>query len=114
VPPVEGPVLAFCGIARPAQFFAGLEAAGMRVVGRHTFPDHHSFTAQDFTSLGLLARQAGAVALVMTAKDSVRIGDEEREMGLPVHIAGLESQLEDEAGIVACLREMLAGRLGQP
>jgi tetraacyldisaccharide 4'-kinase len=112
VPAVEGPVVAFCGIARPAQFFTGLETAGMRVVGRHAFPDHHAFIAQDFTSLRLLARQVGGVALVTTAKDSVRLGDGEREIGLPVHIAGLEIQLEDEAGIVAGLRKMLAGRLG--
>ena len=38
IPAVPGPVIAFCGIARPEQFFHGLEANGLHVVGRAAFP----------------------------------------------------------------------------
>src|SRR5258708_4710388 len=31
VPPIDGPIVAFCGIARSEQFFAGLEAAGLHL-----------------------------------------------------------------------------------
>ncbi len=37
VPQVSGPVAAFCGIARPAQFFQGLESAGLRLVVKKAF-----------------------------------------------------------------------------
>lgn len=75
VPDVSGPVSAFCGIARPDQFFAGLQESGLNVATRTAFRDHHRFTAQDMQSLIASARSAGAVALVTTEKDLVRIGD---------------------------------------
>ncbi len=71
---VDGPVLAFCGIARPAQFFAGLETGGMRIAARRTFPDHHRYTAKDVERLLAFALAAGAAALVTTQKDFVRCG----------------------------------------
>jgi tetraacyldisaccharide 4'-kinase len=41
------PVVAFCGIARPEPFFAGLEANGLQVAARIAFPDHHRYTSAD-------------------------------------------------------------------
>ncbi len=38
ISPVDGPVVAFCGIARPEQFFAGFEAAGLRLAARLPSP----------------------------------------------------------------------------
>ena len=46
IPQVAGPVVAFCGIARPEQFFAGLEAAGLQLAARLAFPDHHQLYAR--------------------------------------------------------------------
>ena len=74
VPAVDGPVLAFCGIARPGQFFAGLEATGLSLTARFAFPDHHRYTAHDLDRLVTAARAAGATALVTTEKDRVRLG----------------------------------------
>ena len=51
VPLIDGAVVAFCGIARPGQFFAGLEAAGLRLAARIAFPDHHRYTAADLARL---------------------------------------------------------------
>ncbi len=44
IPAVRGPVAAFCGIARPEQFFAGLEAASLKIVLKLPFPDHFTYT----------------------------------------------------------------------
>jgi tetraacyldisaccharide 4'-kinase len=74
VPAVDGPVSAFCGIARPDQFFAGLESAGMQLVARAAFPDHHPYTASDVEGLLAKASTAGAEAFVTTEKDLVRLG----------------------------------------
>jgi tetraacyldisaccharide 4'-kinase len=73
VPAVDGPVVAFCGIARPDQFFAGLENAGLRVLRRIVFRDHHRYTEDDVGRLEKEAIAAGATALVTTAKDQVRL-----------------------------------------
>jgi len=73
VPRVEGPVVAFCGIARAGQFFDGLEAAGLRLARRIVFRDHHRYSAGDVLQLENAARAAGAGTLVTTAKDKVRL-----------------------------------------
>jgi len=67
-------VVAFCGIARPEQFFEGLERAGLRVAARFAFPDHHRYTAGDLERVTSAAQQAGARAVLTTEKDRVRLG----------------------------------------
>ena len=74
VPVLNGPVVAFCGIARPEQFFAGLEAAGQRIADRIAFPDHHRFTTVNLKRIVGKARDTGATALITTEKDLVRLG----------------------------------------
>jgi len=106
VPAVSGPVVAFCGIARPEQFFAGLEGAGAQIAGRKVFRDHHRFEERDLESLRRLVEHTGASGLVTTAKDRVRMGTlaKRLEMTTPVYTAGLRVMLEDEAGVAAWLK----------
>ncbi len=73
VPQVDGPVVAFCGIARPEQFFAGLEEAGLRIAARIAFRDHHRYTARDMERLVRVANGVGANSLVTTQKDEIRL-----------------------------------------
>ena len=56
--------LAFCAIARPAEFFAALPAIGVEVVERMTFRDHHRYTAADIDRLAELGRRHGCDAFV--------------------------------------------------
>jgi tetraacyldisaccharide 4'-kinase len=74
VPAIDGPAAAFCGIARPEQFFAGLETAGLHLATRRAFPDHHRYTASDLANLSARARAVGATTLLTTQKDLVRLG----------------------------------------
>lgn len=73
VPPVVGQVVAFCGIARPEQFFSGLESDGVRIACRVAFPDHHRYREADLDKLEKAVRATGATALMTTAKDEVRL-----------------------------------------
>jgi len=73
VPEMDGPVVAFCGIARPEQFFAGLEAEGLRIAARIAFPDHHRYTARDLERIMKLAKGVGASSFVTTQKDEIRL-----------------------------------------
>jgi tetraacyldisaccharide 4'-kinase len=99
IPVVDGPVAAFCGIARPLQFFEGLEAAGLELAARKAFPDHYAYTARDLERLATQASAAGAVALVTTAKDRVRLGNLLSGLSpdMPLKTAGLRIGLEDSA-----------------
>ena len=99
VPQVNGPVLAFCGIARPDQFFAGLEAAGLRLAARVCFRDHHPYAARDLERLQAAARSVGAAALVTTAKDLVRLAPLIAALSPnpPLLTAGLRIEIEAES-----------------
>lgn len=66
------PVVAFCGIGRPAKFFRTLEELGATVAVALPFPDHHMFTDDDAVALLDAAAQASA-NLVTTEKDLVRL-----------------------------------------
>ena len=64
--------VAFAGIGRPAKFFETLGDAGVEVVERHAFPDHHRYRDKQLSHLLARAAARRAVALT-TAKDLVRI-----------------------------------------
>ena len=66
------PLLAFCGIGLPAKFFAALEQAGLRVLERRSFPDHHPYAPQDLHRLQQRAATLDAT-LVTTVKDWQRL-----------------------------------------
>jgi len=105
VPDMDGPVAAFCGVARPQQFFEGLEAGGLQLALRKAFPDHHGYSVKDFEGLMKAARAAGAEALITTAKDLVRLGglSSRVEDSLPVMTAGLEVEIDDENQAIEAL-----------
>ena len=107
IPPIDGPVAAFCGIARPAQFFGGLESAGLRLVMRAAFPDHHRYSAREIDRIASDARNAGAVALVTTEKDRVRLGGV--AVPLTLHTARLRIEIDDEQAALDWVEERLAG-----
>lgn len=110
--PITTPVVAFCGIARPEQFFAGLEKRGIQVAARRAFADHFQYTRRDVEMLRQLAESTGAGALITTAKDFCRMGalSGMLDAGRPVLAADVEIVLEEEAGAVAWLMQKLGLR----
>ena len=109
VPPVEGPVAAFCGIARPAQFFAGLESSGLHLAVRLPFPDHYRYTASDLDRIVSAGRVAGAKAFITTEKDHVRLGALATAFAevLSVCTARLRVEIEEEDAAIAFLISQL-------
>jgi tetraacyldisaccharide 4'-kinase len=107
---VPGPqmrVAAVAGIARPQRFFDALRRDGRAVVGQFTFPDHHWFTAADLQQIERQAREAGAEAVVTTAKDGVRIERHLHALMLPWAILPLEVSIEPDAEFESWLRQRL-------
>ncbi|MGC2613708.1 MAG: tetraacyldisaccharide 4'-kinase [Terracidiphilus sp.] len=109
IPRVTGSVVAFCGIARPEQFFAGLKASGMTLASHVSFADHYRYTSRDIESLIAGARSSGATALVTTEKDEVRLGALASAFpsSLQLKTARLTLSIEDESQV----SDWLAGRL---
>ena len=110
IPAVSGPVAAFCGIARPEQFFAGLEAAGLHLAARIAFPDHHGYTVRALDRLVAAARAAGATAIITTEKDLVRMGKLASifPASIPLVAARLRIEIQDEGAAINWLVSRLA------
>ena len=72
IPPVQGPVVAFAGIAHPEEFFAGLRAAGLDVQRTFAFGDHHRFSRAELRAI--VDASAGSAAILTTEKDMARLG----------------------------------------
>jgi tetraacyldisaccharide 4'-kinase len=116
VPAVDGPVVAFCGIARPSQFFAGLESAGLQLAVKLAFPDHHRYTAADLERLAASARQAGAATLITTEKDKIRLGKLSSAFpeSLPLKTAHLQIEIEREDEAIDWLNARLKSAPAHP
>jgi len=112
VPAVRVSVAAFCGIARPKQFFAGLKAAGLPVVFQKAFPDHHRYTVREIEAFTAEARAAGARALFTTEKDQIRL----RSLAptLPLHTARLRIEIGDKERAITALLGALRAAPPQP
>jgi tetraacyldisaccharide 4'-kinase len=105
IPHVDGPVAAFCGIARPDQFFLGLESEGVKLAGRTAFADHHNYTVPDLARIESEARGAGAKALLTTEKDHIRLGG--LTATLPILAVPLRVEIENESAAIDWLLHSL-------
>jgi len=110
VPEIDGPVVAFCGIARPDQFFTGLEDAGLHVASRIAFADHQRYVQHDIDCVLDASHTTRAVALITTEKDRVRLAPLLASIpsGLPLETAGLRIEIEDEASAIDWLLGQVA------
>jgi tetraacyldisaccharide 4'-kinase len=84
---LKRPLVAFAGIGRPQKFFDSVAAAGGKLVGQESFPDHHTFRDKDILRLSRMAKLQDA-ALVTTTKDFVRLpaGFHDKVIPLPVKV----------------------------
>jgi len=73
--------IAFCGIARPKQFFAQLRGTGISPAAEVAFRDHHAYSENDVQRLIAMGRDRGASGFLTTEKDAI-------------NLAGMRSRLE--------------------
>lgn len=113
VPEIDGQVIAFCGIAKPEQFFGGLRAKGIALASCHVFPDHHRYTMRDIETLLAKAESTGSIALLTTEKDELRLGDflSILSSDLPLKTVGLSLEIEDEQSALAWIVERVSDAL---
>ena len=106
--PRAGRCFAFCGIARPEEFFSSLRSLGMEVVDMKAFRDHHRYTREDMQRLAQMASESHVDAVVTTEKDEVKLDTGLRnilERAAPIRVAKLSVALRDEVSVV---RQLLA------
>jgi tetraacyldisaccharide 4'-kinase len=97
---------AFAGIARPEKFFDGLEQAGVTIVARRPFSDHHPYTAPEIQDVLETATRLDAIA-VTTPKDAVRL---QPALRAGVRVVGVRLVWDDEAVIENLLDGQITSR----
>jgi tetraacyldisaccharide 4'-kinase len=102
IPPITGPVAAFCGIARPEQFFDGLRDAGLEVVLPLAFPDHFTYSSAVLQELVAQARDKEVQSIITTRKDLLRLGKliSIFPTSLPLVAARLRVEIESHAAAI--------------
>ncbi len=103
---------AFCGIARPDNFFAELRAVGVTLAGTKSFTDHHAYTRSDVQQLLDLCKRHGASAFITTEKDAINLGTGIAELR-PLHVVPVAMQLVNSAATVDDLLATIAQRKAQ-
>lgn len=112
-PQVDEPCLAFCGIARPAYFFAQLRATGITIAGTRTFGDHHSYSKSDIRALLAARQKTSAASFVTTEKDAINL-DAYLEQLAPIYVAPVYMQIEDANAVAKALWAAIAARNSAP
>jgi len=94
------PVAAVSGIARPERFIDDLNKAGMQIVLRRDFADHHRYSESEFASIVADAQSAHAEAIIVTEKDAANLPMETvRNASLPIFAAQIEFDCEDKVAL---------------
>ena len=97
-----------CGIGNPDAFAEDVLEAGISIVSKNFFRDHHAYTQEEFDRVSKDSRIDGAEILITTEKDAVKLeGLVERE--LPIYVAEIEVKSDDEVR----LKSLLLRRVGK-
>jgi tetraacyldisaccharide 4'-kinase len=113
VPATGGKMIAFCGIARPRQFFDHLQEAGVKLAETVAFPDHYRLGESDTSRLLRLKSISGADGFITTEKDTINLGAGTLQDRLqPLHVARLDIVLTDPEAVLSALLSTLEKRCG--
>jgi tetraacyldisaccharide 4'-kinase len=106
------PIAGFCGIAHAAPFFEGINSAGIPLVARVVFPDHHPYSESDLHQIIESAQKAGATALLTTEKDLARLGAQRQllETTMPIASVGLRTEILEAERALSWIFERLRGQ----
>lgn len=104
------PCAAFCAIGNPGAFFAHIEGEVCAPVYTRAFPDHHVFSQRDAEAIEREAQAAGAQALLITAKDGVKLRS--LRFDLPCFILEIEIEFETEDSLLRLIDEAIRKREG--
>jgi tetraacyldisaccharide 4'-kinase len=101
--------IAFCGIARPEQFFAQVRAAGITPAAQLSFGDHHAYDRSDVQRLLAACNRLKAGGFLTTEKDAVNLGPLQHELE-HLAIAVLKVTLDRPADVVGTMLARIAER----
>jgi len=107
----EHPV-AFCGVARPGNFFMQLRLAGVQPAAEANYRDHHAYTEQDIRDLLHLKEKSEADGFVTTEKDEINLGPHITTLQ-PLTVIPVQMELPDAANAVDTMLRIVQERKGE-
>jgi tetraacyldisaccharide 4'-kinase len=102
--------IAFCGIAKPKDFYQTCLELGLKIIAFLPFTDHHIYTQKDIQHLIRLAREKKVKVLVTTEKDAVKLFSFKKEFvqaGLQLVFPKLEMSIVEKEVFGTWLKEKL-------
>ncbi len=85
-------IAAFCAVGNPSSFVEHLGRSGYELALTTTFPDHHVYSQDEIDSITRSAQNAGATALITTAKDAVKLRS--MAFSIPCYVLEIEISIE--------------------
>lgn len=95
-------VAAFSGLGNPTVFFKQLRDETFDVRYAEAFRDHHQYSQSDIARVTQQAKDAGARALITTAKDAVKLRS--LRFSLPCYVAEIEVQISEADSLLAFIK----------
>ncbi|HET9180732.1 MAG TPA: tetraacyldisaccharide 4'-kinase [Candidatus Angelobacter sp.] len=102
--------VAFCGVARPKQFFEQLRAMNVAIPATVAFADHHRYLQSDIDRLMEAQAASGAAGFITTEKDEINLGSLAGALR-PLQVARLRLAL-DSVAVAGTLIKTLEQRCG--
>lgn len=92
-------VVAVSAIGNPASFEQTIHDIGAALIESIRFPDHHDYTTEEMQEVVAKSSMQGAEAIIITAKDAVKIPPAiiMAERPLPVYVLSIEVDFKDGA-----------------
>jgi len=107
-PNLLGPIGAFCGVGNPQSFFTHLRREGYAPVFERAMRDHQTYTQDHIDSICAGAAKSGAVSLITTAKDAVKLRS--LSSSLPTYALEIQISIENDAQF----KELILASIGIP
>jgi tetraacyldisaccharide 4'-kinase len=101
--------IAFCGIARPQNFFWQLRMAGIQTVAEAVYRDHHAYTERDIAELLELCKSGEGGGYITTEKDAINLGPYLAKLQ-PLAVVPVQMKLIDAPNAVDTLLHVIENR----
>ena len=101
--------IAFCGIARPGNFFRALQQAGLEPAATVAFRDHHPYAEKDVEDLLRLRDQKKVQGFVTTEKDAINL-ERFSELLAPIFVVPVRMELHHAEAAVESLLATISPR----
>lgn len=101
--------IAFCGIARPRNFFRALQQSGLEPAATVAFGDHHVYTQRDVERLLRLRDEKKVAGFVTTEKDVINLQGFAERLA-PLDVIPVRMELYDADEVMKTLLERIGAR----